>query len=103
MIEHILKCHPVYFDAIERGEKTFEIRRDDRAFQKGDTLILQRTREDRTYEVEWPFDHITPPGARVRAKREIAVKVLWILTGGQFGVEPGFVCMSVERIPHDPR
>lgn len=40
--EHILKTWDVYWDAIERGEKLFEIRRDDRGFQKGDILILRR-------------------------------------------------------------
>lgn len=97
MTEHILKCHPVYFDAIERGDKTFEIRRDDRGFQKGDTLILQRTRTDRTYEVDFPFGYGPPLGERRKATRELRLRVLWILTGGQFGLEPGFVCMSIER------
>lgn len=41
--EHILKCWPEYFDAIKAGIKPFEVRRDDRGFQRGDILILQRT------------------------------------------------------------
>ena len=32
---HELKTLPKYFDAIVVGEKTFEVRRDDRGFQKG--------------------------------------------------------------------
>ena len=38
MTEHIVKTHPVYFDAVKRGDKRFEIRRDDRGYQKGDSL-----------------------------------------------------------------
>lgn len=39
---HKLKILPCYFIAVERGDKKFEIRRnDDRGFQKGDTVILQ--------------------------------------------------------------
>lgn len=100
MQTHYLKTHPAYFDAIERGEKLFEIRRDDRGFQKGDVLCLQRTREDRKHEVD--FEFMAPRlGERHKAKREIYVAVKWILTGGQFGLKPGFVCMSIERLPND--
>jgi len=38
---HELKCWPVYFEAIREGTKTFEIRKDDRNYRHGDTLILR--------------------------------------------------------------
>lgn len=38
---HEVKVWPEYFDAIKRGDKTFEIRRNDRDYQVGDTLILK--------------------------------------------------------------
>ena len=37
---HELKTLTKYFDAILSGEKTFEIRKNDRDFRVGDTLIL---------------------------------------------------------------
>ena len=40
MTEHVLKTVEPYFSADAAGEKTFEVRRNDRAFQRGDTLIL---------------------------------------------------------------
>jgi hypothetical protein len=40
MTEHILKTVEPYFSAVKSGEKTFEARRNDRGFQKGDTLVL---------------------------------------------------------------
>ena len=40
MSEHTLKVQPPYFDALVDGTKTFEVRRNDRAYQKGDTVIL---------------------------------------------------------------
>lgn len=40
MTEHVLKTVEPYFSAVLSGEKTFEIRRNDRGFQKGDTLVL---------------------------------------------------------------
>ena len=33
--EHILKTWPNYFDAVKRGEKPFEVRRDDRGCTGG--------------------------------------------------------------------
>lgn len=39
-IEHELKTWPDFFDAIWNNEKHFELRKDDRGFQAGDTLLL---------------------------------------------------------------
>jgi hypothetical protein len=38
--EHVLKVKSPYFEALLSGEKTFEVRENDRAFQRGDTLVL---------------------------------------------------------------
>ena len=38
---HYLKIKPEYFRAIEHGDKTFEVRFNDRNFQKYDILHLQ--------------------------------------------------------------
>ena len=39
--KHELKCWPVYFQRVWTGEKTFEVRLDDRGFQRGDTVVLR--------------------------------------------------------------
>ena len=41
--EHVLKVQPPYFAALADGSKTFEVRRNDRAFQAGDSLVLLDT------------------------------------------------------------
>lgn len=86
-VEHTLKCWPDYFDAIQRGEKPFDVRRDDRGFQKGDTLLLQKFDPKRQRYVTSPFDHIC----------ELRRKVTYVLTGGQFGIEPGYVVLGLSR------
>lgn len=40
MIHHI-KCWPEYFESIENGIKTFELRKDDRNYKIGDTLVIR--------------------------------------------------------------
>lgn len=37
---HELKIHPEHYNNVKAGTKTFEIRKNDRAFQKGDTVKL---------------------------------------------------------------
>lgn len=78
---HHLKCLHPYFDAVARGDKTFEVRLNDRDFQVGDTLKLVRYVDDKG---DW--EHIV--------KR----RVTYVLHGGQFGIEPGYVVMGLEKV-----
>jgi hypothetical protein len=41
MTVHELKIWPVYYQAVRSGSKTFEIRENDRGFQKGDRVVLR--------------------------------------------------------------
>lgn len=41
MSVHELKVVPPYFDALVSGGKTFEVRKNDRAYQRGDVLKLR--------------------------------------------------------------
>ena len=79
-----------YWDAVERGEKPFEVRRDDRGFQKGDTVILQRWENRSTPQC------YTKSGSYYSI-REITRKITFVLTGGQFGIEPGYVVLGLSR------
>ncbi len=40
-MQHELKIDPLYYDALMSGNKTFEIRYNDRQYQKGDALLLR--------------------------------------------------------------
>lgn len=97
MVEHKLKTWPVYYDAVERGEKPFEVRRDDRGFQKGDVLVLQRTSKDGLSEVEFvgvspdrPWDY--------KVKHELRRRITYVLTGGRFGIEAGYVVLGLAEV-----
>lgn len=39
-MKHELKIWPQYYQAVADGSKTFEVRKNDRGFQKGDIVIL---------------------------------------------------------------
>lgn len=82
--EHVLKTLSEYWDAVERGEKTFEVRRDDRGFQRGDTVVLARS------------DRLAS-GAVFETHKRLRFTIGWILTGGQFGIEPGYVVFSLHK------
>lgn len=76
---HELKTWPEYYEKVISGEKTFEIRKDDRGFKTGDVLHLR----------EW--DQTT--GAYTG--QETVVKVVYLTA---FGMEPGFLCMAIKPL-----
>lgn len=76
---HKLKTWPVFYERVLTGDKHFEVRKDDRCFQAGDTLLLQ----------EWD------PETQQYTSRETRLSVTFVLHGGQFGIEPGYVVMSL--------
>lgn len=55
---HELKCWPDEFAAVLAGDKGFEIRRDDRGFERGDLVVLREFRMEEETESEhgrsWP-------------------------------------------------
>lgn len=91
MQTHELKTLAPYWDAVSRGDKMFEVRRDDRGFQKGDLVKLHRMRPGA------PAHYDTDPGTGQR--RTITMRINYVLTGGQFGIQPGFVVLGLTDTP----
>ena len=93
MAVHDLKCWPPYFAAVLDGSKTFEVRRNDRGFAVGDTLLLQ----------EWePRDPEMLPGNRSPSTplgyytgREVRAEVRYVLDDSDMGLAPGFVALGI--------
>lgn len=93
---HELKVATEYFNALASGDKNFEVRRDDRGFQKGDTLVLRR------YGREWVNNRITylrdeDTGVSKSEADTIRRTITYVLTGGQFGIEPGYVVLGLSE------
>jgi ASC-1-like (ASCH) protein len=49
MNRHELRILPQYFDAVNKGNKTFEVRKNDRKFAVGDQLILNEWDPEKGY------------------------------------------------------
>ncbi len=82
-MNHILKTWPVYWERVKSGEKTFEVRKNDRDFQTGDTLQLVRFDPEGDEEA-------AVPGTNILMKR-----ITYVLPGGQHGIEPGYVVLGL--------
>lgn len=81
---HTLKTLAPFWDDVMAGVKPFEVRRNDRDFTLGDILILRRMRQDEPDLPDWDGDYM-----------DIYKRVSYVLTGGQFGILPGYVVMAV--------
>ena len=87
MNKHQLKTWPQYFDSVAKGEKTFECRINDRGFETGDLVILQRTQENNLRTVELNSDG--------NPKYEMQFRIGTILTDLQFGLKEGYCVFSL--------
>lgn len=78
---HQLKTWPEYFQKVKSGFKGFEVRKDDRNFQEGDVLEL----------LEWN------PDTRTYTGESLVKRVGFMLRGGSFGIEKGYVVIQLEE------
>lgn len=109
-LEHSLKTWPHEFDAVKRGEKTFEMRFCmDRDFGLGDTLLLRKwdPARDPGSGVSRPRgSYVSPDGTTCWSKDEadtIRATVTHFLHGGRFGLPPGLCVMSLSVRNSAPR
>jgi hypothetical protein len=88
-VTHRLKTHPAAFYAVRDNLKPFEVRKNDRLFQRGDFVEL------------YFWDPDQPPGQRGRDEngrtpKPVTRQIGWVLGGGQYGVEPGHIAFTLE-------
>jgi ASC-1-like (ASCH) protein len=82
MALHELKIYKEYFSLIKHGQKPWEVRKDDRNFEVGDELVLR----------EFDKNELNYTG------RILHRKIDYLQEGGQFGLEEGYVIMSLSKI-----
>ena len=78
---HQLKILPKYFQSVLSGEKTFEVRKDDRNFQLGDIVVLDE------------FDDISCSFTG----NYVGVRITYILRDSEF-CKSGYCIFSFKRI-----
>lgn len=80
---HELKILRPYFLAIYTGRKHFELRKNDRGYEVGHVLKLHEWDNEKGY-----------------SGHTINAEITYIISEG-FGLQPGFVCMSIRVISID--
>jgi len=108
--KHSLKTWPESFSAIKAHKKTFDVRRADRDFREGDTLILREFApcgKCKGKGIIWKKDSEVRPddtrGYRNCCKkphgrytgRQVKAKVTFVYGGGQFGIEKNSVVLGI--------
>lgn len=88
---HELKTDPKVFEATFYNQKPWEIRLNDRNYQKYDYLMLRETRYSGTEmkEQNMPL---------VYTGRAVLQSIKWILEGPMYGLQDGWVIMTVEEL-----
>lgn len=114
MEEHELKTWPTAFEAMWRGDKLYELRKADRDFQVGHTLLLREWNPIHESPCSWfsPFDEQQTERSDFRCRgcgrgkddplvgeytgRWIRGNVTYMTKPGTFpGLEPGFMILGV--------
>ena len=78
---HELKTWPSYFNGVINGTKNFEVRKADRPFKLADILLLRE------------FNPDTNKYTGAACTRQIE----YILNGGEFGIEAGYVVLGLKK------
>lgn len=84
--DHELKNWPVPFEQVWRGTKQFEVRKNDRGFKVGDSLLLREWIE----KTDGIKGHYTG--------REILTEVTYLTQGPNWGLPEHLVVMSIRTI-----
>lgn len=87
MMTHELKIQEVYADAVYVGDKTFEVRYNDRGFQKGD-LIKFVAIDDNKSKTYHPINKLT-------------YEITYVLSG--WGIKEDWVVLAIKELERESR
>lgn len=79
---HCLKIEPHYLDSVINGNKTFEIRKNDRYFQEKDILVLQEYDKEKQRYLD----------------RAVTVIVTYVLDDFFEGLKDGYAVLGIKKI-----
>lgn len=86
-LHHDLKTDPLTFSASAEGVKPWEVRKNDRDFQEGDTVTLHETQSTGQEMAE---------GAPLQyTGRTVHGIITWVLHGPQYGLEDGWCIFTM--------
>jgi uncharacterized protein DUF3850 len=77
---HYIKILPEYYQATAAGNKLFELRLNDRDYQKNDKVVAQE------------FDGVNYTG------KEIHAYITYIFKGGKFGLAKDYCILGIRKI-----
>lgn len=85
MKTHHLKLRVEFCDAVVSGEKSFEIRKNDRGFQRGDRIVFQAVEREGLNVYECPHEI-----------NELVFEITYLLNG--YGLENGYVVLAIKEV-----
>lgn len=93
---HRLKTHVSYFQALRRGDKTFEARLNDRDFQVGDVLDLIEWSVSPTVRVNQDGSTETVPSGPT--DDHLFFRISYVMTGGRMGLAADHVVLGIQPV-----
>ncbi|MBY0545828.1 MAG: DUF3850 domain-containing protein [Candidatus Obscuribacterales bacterium] len=82
-VTHTLKCDAQYFDAVLSGKKNFEVRKADRDFQVGDTIVLVKA--------------LTPQQTAAKEVSDLKRRITYVLHDFE-GLRPDYCALALEPV-----
>lgn len=98
MTRHHIKCTKPVFNLIADGRKTAEVRFNDRLYQTGDIVIIHEGTDwdnGPNGTLKQGMVPALPPGSHRLERRVAVAEVLSVINGNQFGIEAGYVLLSL--------
>lgn len=87
---HKIKIQKEYADAIVDGEKTFEIRYNDRGYQKGDRIVFKEVTSESDYCA------YTHPNHEILKKE---YEITYVISG--WGLKEDWVALAIKEVKGD--
>ena len=96
-MNHDLKTLPEFFEAVKCGDKMFECRRNDRGFQKSDTVTLKKFNPKAVVLIHQQAISGYMRNGYSEAK-PLVREITYVLTGEEWGIKDGYAVLGLKEI-----